>query len=256
MIATIDPLPADNVYPKEQLLVDLIRGEKSRGRKTLVYVTHTGARDISARLRQVLSASGIRAEVLPSSVPPRSREQWLARAVRSADAVISSPRLVGSGLDLLDFSSIVWVEPEYSTYTVRQASRRTWRLGQTRPVNVHFLVYENTLQDTALALVARGILAASIVDGELSTEEKLAALGQDDSILFELARTIAGASQAREDAAELLRRASLAEAARASLLGYDGWVKPEAPHGQQPAPRRQPAPVPTAPARVEQIMLF
>ncbi|MDE2861233.1 MAG: hypothetical protein OXL35_07075, partial [Chloroflexota bacterium] len=44
---------------------------------------------------------------------------------------------------------------DYSTYVMRQASRRSWRIGQTRPVKVVFMSYRNTLQADALKLVAK-----------------------------------------------------------------------------------------------------
>ena len=37
---------------------------------------------------------------------------------------------------------------------MRQAARRSWRIGQTRPVKVVFMPYRNTLQADALKLVA------------------------------------------------------------------------------------------------------
>ena len=50
---------------------------------------------------------------------------------------------------------ILWTEPDYSVYTARQASRRSWRIGQTEPVKVVFMAYRNTLQADALTLVAK-----------------------------------------------------------------------------------------------------
>jgi hypothetical protein len=43
---------------------------------------------------------------------------------------------------------------DYSVYTVLQASRRSWRIGQTEPVRVYFFAYEETIQEDALQLVA------------------------------------------------------------------------------------------------------
>ncbi len=44
---------------------------------------------------------------------------------------------------------------DYSVYTMRQASRRSWRIGQTRPVKVVFRAYRKSLQADALKLVAK-----------------------------------------------------------------------------------------------------
>ena len=59
---------------------------------------------------------------------------------------------VALGLDLIDFPSIVWAEVDYSVYVLRQASRRSWRIGQRLPVEVTFLTYAGTLQAEALGL--------------------------------------------------------------------------------------------------------
>ena len=52
--------------------------------------------------------------------------------------------------------TVEWSETDYSVYTMRQASRRSWRIGQTQPVQVVFMAYRNALQADALQLVAGG----------------------------------------------------------------------------------------------------
>ena len=80
------------------------------------------------------------------AVPPERREEWVAKRVEEgADVLVCHPRLVQTGLDLVDFPTIVWFEMDYSVYTMRQASRRSWRIGQTQPVQVVFIAYRNIL---------------------------------------------------------------------------------------------------------------
>ena len=69
--------------------------------------------------------------------------------------LVCHPRLVQTGLDLIDFPTVCWYETDYSVYTLRQASRRSWRIGQTQPVQVVYLAYRQTLQADALTLVAK-----------------------------------------------------------------------------------------------------
>ena len=52
-------------------------------------------------------------------------------------------------------------------YTMRQASRRSWRIGQKRPVKVVFMAYRNTLQADVLKLVAKKLQSSLAVEGEL-----------------------------------------------------------------------------------------
>ena len=67
---------------------------------------------------------------------------------------------------------------DYSVYVMRQASRRSWRIGQTRPVKVVFMAYRGTLQADALKLVAKKLWSSLAVDRELP-EDGLAAYGDD-----------------------------------------------------------------------------
>jgi hypothetical protein len=80
-------------------------------------------------------------------VPPESRESWYERQLRAGvQAVICHPKLVQTGLDLIDFPTILFYETGYSIYVLRQASRRSWRIGQRLPVKVKFLHYAEMMQ--------------------------------------------------------------------------------------------------------------
>jgi len=46
------------------------------------------------------------------------------------EVVICHPKLVETGLDLLAFPTLYFYETGYSLHTLRQASRRSWRIGQ------------------------------------------------------------------------------------------------------------------------------
>jgi hypothetical protein len=101
-------------------------------------------------LESVLKESGAQAITLYGSVNPRRRERWIEDH-GYADALITNPRLVQTGLDLVSFQTVVFYEPEYSLYTLWQALRRVWRLGQTQPVKAVFAVYRGTMEAQALA---------------------------------------------------------------------------------------------------------
>ena len=124
---------------------------------------------------------------------------------------------------------------DYSVYVSRQASRRSWRIGQTRPVKVVFMSYRNTLQADALKLVARKMQSSLAVEGELP-EDGLAAYGDDgDDLMMALARRIVsggGEEDEAETVEEVFAHARDAEATAEELLVDDGWkpveVEPEA----------------------------
>jgi hypothetical protein len=58
-----------------------------------------------------------------------------------------------------------------STFTLRQASRRSWRIGQSEPVRVFYMAYEGTLQSKLLSLMASKITASSALEGSFSEGE-------------------------------------------------------------------------------------
>ena len=165
----VPPLPGDGLYPRERALVDLVAAERLAGRRVLVYATHTGTRDITGRMEEFLSCHGFRVAVMKAdAVLPERCEAWVAKRVEEGvDVIVCHPQLVQTGLDLVEFPTVCWFETHYSVYTMRQASRRSWRIGQTEPVRVVFMAYRNTLQADALTLVAKKLQSSLAVEGEL-----------------------------------------------------------------------------------------
>ncbi|MEE8389350.1 MAG: helicase-related protein [Anaerolineae bacterium] len=133
-----------------------VKAELTAGRKTIVYLRQTGTRDIRQRLVEVLTKAGIPGVVvLKASIPPTKREKWLDD--HPANVLITNPKLVETGLDLVQYSTGVFYEVHYSLYVLWQACRRIWRLGQTRPVKVFYLSYEKTLEEKAYTLIGQKI---------------------------------------------------------------------------------------------------
>jgi hypothetical protein len=272
VIAHAPALPDDVLYPKERALIELVRRERSRQRRVLVYVTHTEKRDLTPRLRAVLEREGFRVAVLKANtVRANLREEWLAARVKEGvDVLLAHPRLVQTGLDLIDWPSLAWYEPEYSVYVMRQASRRSWRIGQRLPVEVTYMVYERTLQ--ALSLVAAKMRSALLIDGELP-QDGLAALGTDDQDVFlALARQLAaqadtngvgdgdGAAAGQRHSLEaLFAQARQAEADDEGLLVEGAWEPRGAGDGERgetvPAAAALHIPAGDAAARWSEILL-
>jgi len=174
---------------KERELLDLVKKEHSEGRKVLCYLNFTGSRDIRPRLKKILNTAGFRVQSLSSSVPPKKREAWINQRVNDIDVLLVNPELVKTGLDLYDFPTVVFYQVGYNVYTLRQAARRSWRIGQTKPVKVFFFCYESTMQDKAIALIAKKLETALMVEGDLP--EGLAEYGSSgDSIVRELGKAL------------------------------------------------------------------
>lgn len=155
------------ILPKESELLEICNREKDEGRKVLVYITFTGKRDIRDRVKTVLEKAKFKVGILPETVEPKKREEWIERNAYNFDVLLSNPELVKVGLDLIQFPTIVFYQTGYNIFTLRQASRRSWRIGQRRPVRVFFMAYKNTMQETAISLIAKKLEVALLVEGDL-----------------------------------------------------------------------------------------
>jgi hypothetical protein len=183
-------LDENALYPKEVKLIEDIREEIRQGRRCQVYVTFTGEHDVAGRLERILGNAGFRVSVLRPTVPTLKREDWYINQVRAGvDVVICHPKLVETGLDLLAFPTLYFYETGYSLHTLRQASRRSWRIGQRHPVRVKFLVYRKTTQTTCLKLMGKKMLVALMLEGKFSGEG-IHSQEADDDMLTAMAREL------------------------------------------------------------------
>ncbi|RMS32256.1 DEAD/DEAH box helicase [Pseudomonas ficuserectae] len=184
----------DELMPKEQALLDLCLAEKARNRKVLAYSVYTGTRDTTSRMKRVLDQSGLKVAVLRASVDTARREDWILDQVdRGVDVLITNPELVKTGLDLLDFPTIAFMQTGYNVYTVQQAARRSWRIGQKQDVRVIFFGYIGSSQITCLQLMAKKIAVSQSTSGDVP-ESGLDSLNQDgDSVEMALARQLINA---------------------------------------------------------------
>jgi superfamily II DNA or RNA helicase len=190
VIAETQDLPEEQLYSKERKLIEEIRREVAEGRRCQVFAVYTQKHDVTARLQRILNDEGIRTAVLKSSIDTSKREAWYARQIKEGvQVVISHPKLVETGLDLLDFPTIIFYESGYSLHTLRQASRRSWRIGQRRPVRVKFLCYEGTMQTACLRLMGKKLLVALTMEGKFAGEG-LQNIDEDDDMLSAMAREL------------------------------------------------------------------
>ncbi|HRW51176.1 MAG TPA: hypothetical protein P5333_26840, partial [Caldilinea sp.] len=162
-------VPIDGLLPKEEWLVnavkELITDDK---RKVLLYLEQTGTRDIQPRIERVLAKAGIRSVTVPSG-DARGREAWIRERIDGADVLITNPMKVREGLDLVDFSALIFYELPTSLVTLLQAMKRVWRLGQTRDVLVlvpYHVGMENSMEYRVLQLMAQKVRAAALLHGE------------------------------------------------------------------------------------------
>jgi hypothetical protein len=203
IIAEPEDLDRVFVYAKERRLIEEVKSELAHGRKVQVFAVYTQKRDVTRRLRELLCSEGVRAEVLSAEVPPEQREAWYERHLRNGMQVcICHPKLVQTGLDLIELPTIFFYETGYSTYVLRQASRRSWRIGQKQAVRVGFLTYSKTAQESCLRLMGKKLLVSLALEGKLQGEG-LQSMDDDDDLLTAIARELVNCQGVGERAAEV-----------------------------------------------------
>ncbi|MDQ1451477.1 MAG: hypothetical protein QOE55_154 [Acidobacteriaceae bacterium] len=218
LVTEAPDLAKEVVYPKERRLIEDVCKELRQGRRCQVYATFTGEFDVVARLESVLRGAGIRVAVLRPSVPTLKRELWYEKQLKEGvEVVICHPKLVETGLDLLAFPTLYFYETGYSLHTLRQASRRSWRIGQKHPVHVKFLVTKGTTQTTCLRLMGKKMLVALMMEGKFSGEG-IHSLESDDDMMSAMARELVERGRVGESAdaiwADLKRERALHMPAR------------------------------------------
>ena len=175
---------------KEEALLDLVKEKLANGEKVLVYYSFVNKTDIGRTLTRMFEENDIKAFEMKSSVAPDKREEWVESHLKKGmEVMICNPSLVETGLDLLDFTSIVFYQIGYNLFTMRQASRRSWRLSQSKDVKVYFMYYRTSIQEQALSLMATKLQAAMAIEGKFS-EEGLRAMSNNEDLLTQIANNV------------------------------------------------------------------
>ncbi len=190
IIAIPQELPKNKTYNKEEQLVKLVKSELAMGRRIFIYCQYTNTKDVTGRLKDILYSNGIKAEILKSSVAPEKREEWVLQKVKDGvKVIIANPKLVETGLDLYDFPTMIFYQTGYSVFTLRQASRRSWRIGQKKDVKIYYLFYRGTMQERALQLMGSKMEASLAIEGKFS-EEGLLAMTQGEDMTTAMAKAL------------------------------------------------------------------
>jgi len=198
LITVVEPHNLDPkvIRPKEKWFLDLVYQEATLGRQVWGYVQLNGERDVEHRLAELLRKRDFRVKVLKASIPLAQREEWIDRNCQDVDVVLSHPRLVETGLDLFsksylghNFCTLAFYETGYVLPTMRQASRRAWRLMQPKECKVYYAYYQKTMQERAMELMGKKLLAAEALEGKFSSEG-LVAMAGDDGIEMAMAKSL------------------------------------------------------------------
>jgi hypothetical protein len=206
LIAEAKDLDRELLQAKERHLLEIVQSELRANRRCHVYAVYTQKRDVTRRLENILVREGIRVAVLTASVPTEKREAWIENKLQEGVQVtISHPKIIETGLDLLSHPTLIFYESGYSLHTLRQASRRSWRIGQRQPVRVYYMHYEDTMQTACLRLMGKKLLVSLAMEGKF-IGEGLQALGEGEDMLTAMARELVTEGRIGESASATWRQ--------------------------------------------------
>ncbi len=144
-------------------LTDLIL---AGGESMLVFTQY---KQMGTLLQQHLDARGIGSLFLHGGVPVPRREEMVARfQAGQVPVFLLSLKAGGTGLTLTRATHVLHYDRWWNPAVEDQATDRAYRIGQDRPVQVHRLVAEGTLEDRIAALLEtkRELADAVIGSGE------------------------------------------------------------------------------------------
>ena len=219
------------LLPKEEETLEIVQQKVANGERVLIYTSWTRT-DSQQKLLKLMRENGYRAEILTPQIATEKREEWVDKRVKNGlQVLITNPRCVETGLDLNAFTTIIFYSMGYNLFTLRQASRRSWRINQTAPkVEVYMLYYTDTMQAKAMKLMASKLAVAGIIEGTFS-EEGLAAMSDVKDMTSQMAKELAaGIRDNVEDIAAAFKKMAI--------------INPERKKTVESAPKTDELPVP------------
>ncbi|WP_419839883.1 DEAD/DEAH box helicase [Candidatus Poriferisodalis sp.] len=152
----------------------LVQAAAARGRKTVVFsFTIDPLRQLSERLRR----SGIGCQLLIGEQSLAVRERAIAKFKSDPEcfALAASMRVGSEGLTLTEATQVVFINRWWNPSANAQAVDRVVRIGQTQPVDVHYLTCANTVEDRLQPMLDRKSLTFDELIDRLRHDRQLVA---------------------------------------------------------------------------------
>lgn len=170
------PGPIDARSGKLEAFDELVDAIVDAGDSVLVFTQYVSMGNL---LVQRLRERSISTEFLQGSTSLDKRSQMVDRFQdREFNVFVISLKAGGTGLNLTAATHVIHYDRWWNPAVENQASDRAWRIGQDRPVQIHQLVCEGTLEERIAELLEEKRALAEAVVG--SGEAWLAELSDDD----------------------------------------------------------------------------
>ncbi len=150
---------------KVDLLLETLEETLAEGHKCLVFSQWTSLLDL---VEPHLHASSVAFIRLDGSTRDRGEVVRAFQDENGPPVMLLSLKAGGTGLNLTSADHVFLLDPWWNPAVEDQAADRTHRIGQDKPVVVHRLVAENTVEERILMLQEqkRGIADAALGEGD------------------------------------------------------------------------------------------
>lgn len=135
------------ISEKYKRLIEILEEIFLNQRKTLIFTSFTDMIDIL--VNDIHSRFGVYCERIDGHVAINERQFIVDEFsnIAGSGALILNPRAGGTGLNITAANHVIHYNPEWNPAIEDQATARAYRRGQTRPVTIHRLFYENTIEE-------------------------------------------------------------------------------------------------------------
>ncbi len=169
-----EPLGAAGRSGKLDLLDELVDTITAEDDAALIFTQYVG---MARLLDEHFSARGTPVQVLHGGTPIEQRERmvrWFQESPPGqAPVFVLSLKAAGTGLNLTRAGHVIHYDRWWNPAVEEQATDRAYRIGQTRPVQVHRLIAEGTVEDRIAAMLEtkRELADAVLSSGEAALSE-------------------------------------------------------------------------------------
>ncbi|WP_438816905.1 SNF2-related protein [Umezawaea beigongshangensis] len=156
---------------KLELLDELVDTIVAEDGAVLVFTQYVA---MARLLERHLTGRGHTVQLLHGGTPVPRREEMVRRFQDGAAPIfLLSLKAAGTGLNLTRADHVVHYDRWWNPAVEEQATDRAYRIGQTRPVQVHKFVAEGTVEDsiTAMLRAKRHLADAVLSSGERALSE-------------------------------------------------------------------------------------
>jgi len=234
-LGTVTQVPIiEPLLEKEEHLVRLVNEARARGERVLVYTGKTQKIDIRLHLSNLVRKyTGASVEILTDNIPPKKIVRWFRET--AADVVVAGFKRCGTGLNLSQFTTLIWYDYTNNSRLADQGDGRIRRVntaqlmrkmfGEVRTCRYYYLVCGEP-QSLELSNTLEKRLVSSLIEGEVPEIDPSECSSGAQSFQGMLISALRSGKFNYTDPSELLRRMTQIENGRIRKENLDALKTP------------------------------